>query len=114
MNLRTNQKHRLGFTLVEIMIVIMVIALVLAIAIPGYVRARTNSMKYTCIGNLRQIDSAKAIWSTEYNGDPGMEDIVPDYIRKTPVCPSSGAYTIGTVAGNASCSVSGHVAGSED
>jgi general secretion pathway protein G len=110
LNFRLNQKHRSGFTLVEIMIVIMVVALIVAIAIPGYVRAKTNAMKYTCIGNLRQIDSAKAVWAVDYSEDPEMEDLVPDYIRRIPECPAGGSYTIGTVAGEASCSVSEHVA----
>ncbi len=98
-----------GFTLIEIMIVITVIAFILGIAIPGAIKARRSSMRYTCIGNLRQIDSAKSIWSTEHSGSPIMEDLVPDYVRVAPECPSGGTYTLGAEAENTVCSIESHV-----
>ena len=73
--------YRLGFTLVEIMIVVAIVGLLAAIAIPNMVRARKNSLCNACIANLREIDAAKQQWALE-NGkkstdDPGSTGIQP-------------------------------------
>jgi prepilin-type N-terminal cleavage/methylation domain-containing protein len=82
-----------GFTLVEIMIVVAVIALLATIAIPNYVRARTQSQKNTCINNLRQIDNAIQTWATEYNkvshASLTYADIRP-YLKGEVICPGGG------------------------
>jgi prepilin-type N-terminal cleavage/methylation domain-containing protein len=62
--------RRAGFTLVEILIVVTIIGLLCAIAIPNFVIARTNSIRGTCINNLRQIDSAKQQWALETSQVP--------------------------------------------
>jgi type II secretory pathway pseudopilin PulG len=40
------------------MIAVAIIGLLAAIAIPNFVRARTQSQKNACINNLRRIDGA--------------------------------------------------------
>ncbi len=54
----------------EIMIVVSVIGLLAAIAVPGYVHARTGSQQNACINNLRQIDGAKQSWAMNNNASP--------------------------------------------
>jgi len=88
--------------------------LMLAIAIPNFVKARSEAQKHACIANLRQIQGAKEIWALENKKLPSDKPTAADlygptkYVRAEPTCPAGGVYGINTVESKASCSVPGH------
>ena len=109
MNLIRKARAERGFTLVEIMIVVLIIGILLAIAVPNFVKARESSRAKACLANLKQIAAAKEQWALDNNKRDGakctMEDLVPDYIKPEPVCPSGGTYTVGDVGTNPTCDI---------
>jgi prepilin-type N-terminal cleavage/methylation domain-containing protein len=110
------QASRQGFTLVEIMIVVAILGLLIAIAVPNFIKTRTNAQKQVCIENLAQIESAKQIWGVEvgrtYGDAPDDSDLIGPtlYIKERPRCPAGGTIRFNAIGTNASCdSPAGHV-----
>lgn len=114
-------KSKLGFTLVEIMIVVAIVSLLSVIALPNFVRARTTTQRNACINNLRQIYGVKQQWALEFkmgvNAEPTPEEIMT-YLKNPLVCPSaslgtsfSSSYEMNTVGIRPTCKVvvEGHV-----
>jgi type II secretory pathway pseudopilin PulG len=97
------------------MIVVSLIGLLAAIAIPNFIRARTNSNESACINNLRQIDGAAQTWAAENNKQASdtytLVDIQNYLLRdRIPQCPSGGQYgPTFTVGQPPTCNVAGHV-----
>lgn len=103
-----------GFTMVEIMIVVAIIGLLAVIAIPNFIKSRTNAQRQICIENLGQIESAKQVWGLQNNkvdGDaPTSGDLIGDdkYLKKTPSCPAAGIYNFRAIGVTATCTIAGH------
>ncbi len=107
--MRINTSRKSGFTLVEIMIVVAIIGLLAAIAIPNFVRARTQSQMNACINNLRQIDGAVQQYALEKKLGPtdgltGYGD-VSAYLKSSVTCPATSS-TLFTASYNLPLTVS--------
>jgi prepilin-type N-terminal cleavage/methylation domain-containing protein len=110
---KSHRRQRLGFTLVEILIVVAIIGLLAAVALPNFTRARALSQQKACINNLRVIDGAKQQWALETNSSVDSRPTNADlssYLsgRIFPTCPASGVYRIRRVSRPPVCNQSGH------
>jgi prepilin-type N-terminal cleavage/methylation domain-containing protein len=91
-----------GLTLVEIMIVVAIIALLAAIAVTGFLRARTRAQASSILNDLRLIESAIDQYAIETNRSSGSAVAVTDwtnYLKKNSVLYNTGADLFGNTYG---------------
>ena len=62
--------------------------------------------------NLKQLDGAKKLYALDEGKQTddftSMADLIPDYVKTTPSCPSGGTYEIGNIGTTPTCAISGH------
>jgi prepilin-type N-terminal cleavage/methylation domain-containing protein/prepilin-type processing-associated H-X9-DG protein len=66
---RSKSNKIIGFTLVELLIVISIIVLLLAILIPALSMARINARRIGCQSNLKQLALCWGMYLDDYDGD---------------------------------------------
>lgn len=66
--MRATRKVALGFTLVELLVVIGIIAILIAILLPTIAAANRTAKATACLSNLRSIGQALKIYQAENNG----------------------------------------------
>ena len=96
---------------------IFVMGMLAAIAIPNFVKARTQAQYNACQSNLRFIQGAKEIWALENKRPSDALPVEADLfgesksIKQVPVCPAGGRYSLSTVQDSPGCSIHGQLRG---
>ncbi len=79
-----DRHYKMGFTLVEIMIVVAIIALLSAVAIPNLLRARASANETTAQASLRTIHTSAESYKSVNNDYPtnlaALSAAIPPYI----------------------------------
>jgi len=112
-------KMKKGFTLVEIMIVVAIIAILAAIAIPNFIKYKTESQQNACESTRASIVTAAENWGSKpanaAASTVSLDTLAPTdgtgYFKTAPLCPDGGTYTISKGASGAwECTCSKHSA----
>ena len=100
-----HRTRRLGFTLIEMLVVIAILAVLAAILFPVFSRARENGRRTSCLSNLKQIGLGIAQYTQDYDGayplglqadwNYGWPTTTEPYIKSIQVfrCPSDDTQT---------------------
>ena len=59
--------HMISFTLIELLIIISIIAILAAMLLPALNLGRQKALEVNCIGRLRSIGQAEAMYIDDYN-----------------------------------------------
>lgn len=60
------QTSRLGFTLVELLVVISIISLLISVLLPALSAARGSAQRIACASNLRQLGLARTLYGQDF------------------------------------------------
>ncbi|MFQ3588586.1 MAG: DUF1559 domain-containing protein [Fimbriimonadaceae bacterium] len=75
-------RPRLGFTLVEVLVVVAIVAILASILFPVFAAAKESAKRSVCASNMRQIGIALAMYTDDYDGRmPGTAHTSPFHIE---------------------------------
>lgn len=90
-----------GFTLIELLVVVLILSILMAVALPLYLSAVSDSQRKTCRANMQSIANCvlaarMASAATDYGVliTAGVTVASLTSLSSVPICPSAGSYTL--------------------
>ena len=117
--LRNRKPNRKGFTLVELLVVILILAILMAVALPLYLGAVSDSQKKTCRANMQTIANACQAYRTRsatHSYPTQLSDLITDGqdLQALPKCPSNaGDYQYAVSNNQIAIACPGHAGGAD-
>jgi type IV pilus assembly protein PilA len=101
-------RHKNGFSLIELLIVVAIILIIAAIAIPNLLRSRMSANDAAAASTVRNINNSQATYLTQFGGAgfaPSLKVLGP-----SAACDANGACLVDGVIGCAAdpCAKSGY------
>ena len=117
-----SRSKRHGFTLIELLVVVLILSILMAVALPLYLSAVSDSQKKTCRANMQTIANTVQAARVRTNAanygaliTAGVVKTSLTDLQAVPICPNAGAYTLtngGSSGDNTTfqvnCSATGH------
>ncbi len=106
------RKSRKGFTLVELLVVVLILAILMAVAIPAYLNAVSESKRRTCRANMQTLAHAEQafllrstntghVYTSQLSDlTTGSQSGTPGDLQALPTCPNGGTYSVDTGINN--------------
>ena len=92
-------RSKVGFTLIELIVVMIILAILSSIIVPQLTTSVDNTERAACMANQRTMDSVTAMWvEQDINNNKASNATLPvlasaGFYDSVPVCPSGGNYS---------------------
>jgi type II secretion system protein G len=105
-------RGKMGFTLVEILMVVIILGLIAALVIPRIANTKAEAEEKACISNQANLNAALQRYKFDNGSYPDHDtyaDLAADtnfvgpYVDDVPDCPGSGTMSYDKTAGTVSC-----------
>jgi type IV pilus assembly protein PilA len=98
-------RKKRGFTLIELLVVVLILAILMAVALPLYLSAISDSELKTCRANMQTIANAVRAYQVKFRDSslaPSVAELVTNGdLHESPQCPKSSwtGYTVTAPSG---------------